>query len=264
MAGKRAQPQVVVDPVALAAQLEQQENASEPMASMAGSDAETDDPDLAPKLPTKTPDLLEAVAGIPADVGPSCALGHVNAAGARFCASCGLAMDAPAPVQASADRPKHASELTDQERAARDVQHAEALRAVRELDAMPTQYVPAEGESVLIHFITDGFTFAGQVWYRGQEIAIGPDHPRWPAAREWITLDRFAQLERYGKQFFDRGPWPGRQSYADGADGYEQLAHPDKSKEGRVSGPGEDALRQADEAERRRGRGVPAPLAGMR
>ena len=149
--------------------------------------------------------------------------------------------------------------LTPQERAERDRQHAEALAAARQFEAQQPAYVPPEGETILIHFVEDGLTFAGQVWYRGQEIEIGPSHPRWEQARSWILLDRYAQIERYGKQYFERGPWPGRASYLDGLGGFEQLSA-GKDADGnpvRFAGPGEEALRQADEMERRRGRAVP-------
>jgi len=43
-------------------------------------------------------------------------------------------------------------------------------------------------QTVLIHFTADGLTAFGQVWYRGQELEIGPGHPRWPEAADWITL----------------------------------------------------------------------------
>jgi hypothetical protein len=196
----------------------------------------------------------------PQPAGAACALGHGNPVGTRFCGVCGLAMDAPAPARADLDaaRPKPAGQLTEQERTERDRQHAEALAAARQFEAQQPVYVPPEGETVLIHFIEDGLTFAGQVWYRGQEIELGPSHPRWEQARGWILLDRNGQIERYGKQYFAPGPWPGRRSYLDGADGYEQLSTEDKK--GRFAGPGEEALRQADAAERRRGRAVPAPL----
>ena len=194
-----------------------------------------------------------------------CALGHEADVRDRFCPTCGLAMDAPAPAgQVSLEdaRPKPASQLTAEESDERDRQHAEALALARQVEAAPAVYVPPEGETILIHFIEDGLTFAGQVWYRGQEIEIGPSHPRWAQAREWILLGRYEQVERWGKQFFDRGPWPGRRSYLDGADGFQQLKTEDK--QGTFAGPGEAALRQADEAERRRGRAVPGPLALQR
>ena len=200
---------------------------------------------------------------VPAAKNPSlCALGHPNSPGASFCATCGLNMSAQAPAPAAeVSRPKPASQLTPEERAERDRQHADALRAAAAFEAQQPDYVPPEGKTVLIHFIEDGLTFAGQVWYRGQEIEIGPAHPRWEQARAWILLDRFGQIERWGKQFFDRGPWRGR-GYLDGINDFEKLSA-GKDEQGNpvtFAGPGEEALRRAEEAERRRGRSVPAPL----
>ena len=189
-----------------------------------------------------------------------CALGHRNELTARFCAECGLSMSAqapPPPVRSEVPRPRPVSELSDTERAERDRQHAEALAAARQFENAPVTYVPAQGETVVIHMIEDGLTAFGQVWYRGQEIELGPGHPRWEQARGWFMLDRPAQIDRWGKQFFAPGPWPGRRSYLDGADGFEQLA---AEGGGKFRGPGEEALRAADEAERRRGRAVPASL----
>jgi len=201
--------------------------------------------------------------GEPYALGAACALGHGNVPGARFCAECGLAMDAPAPVLGPVqERPRPAAELSETERAERDRQHTEALAAARAFENAPVTYVPAEGQTVIIHMIEDGLTAFGQVWYRGQEIEIGPGHPRWEQARVWILLDRAQQIDRWGKQFFAAGPWPGRRSYLDGADGFQKLSA-GKDAEGNpitFAGPGEQALRQADEAERRRGRAVPAPL----
>lgn len=171
-------------------------------------------------------------------------------------------MDAPAPekVDLNEARPKPVGMLSPEERAERDRQHAEAMAAARAFENAPPVYQRTEGEAVLVHFIEDGLTAFGQVWFRGQEIEIGPGHPRWEQARGWILLDRNGQIERYGKQYFAPGPWPGRRSYLDGADSFEQLATGDKK--GKFAGPGEEALRQADEAERRRGRAVPAPQFG--
>lgn len=185
-----------------------------------------------------------------------CALGHDNPAGSRFCGDCGLSMAAPAPTRAQPKRPKPASELTAKERAQRDRQHSEAIAAAAAFEGQPVAYQPAEGESVLIHFIEDGLTAFGQVWYRGQELEIGPAHPRWSQARDWVTLSRAQQVDRWGKQYFDAGPWPGRRSYLDGAGSFENLKSLDKLAT--VTGPTEDELRRADEIEARRGRSVPA------
>jgi hypothetical protein len=196
--------------------------------------------------------------------GVTCPLGHLNHADARFCGACGIPVDAELPVKGGPmQRPKPAAELTPAERAERDRQHADAVVAAARFDAAPQQFIPSAGESVLIHFVADGLTAFGTVWYRGQELAIGPDHPRWPEAVGWITLTRFQQVERWGEQKFDHGPWPGRKSYADAAGAYEQLAGTDHAGNPvAITGPTEAELRAADEAEARRGRGVPAPAFG--
>lgn len=192
--------------------------------------------------------------------GVPCALGHLNHPDARFCAGCGLPMGAALPSSGEPMRPRPASQLTPAERAERERQHAEAVAASARFDAAPQRFVPAEGEAVLIHFVADGLTAFGQVWYRGQELAIGPGHPRWAEALGWITLDKYGQVERWGEQKFDFGPWPGRRSYADALGSFEQLRGTDAAgNKVMISGPTEQQLRDADEAERRRGRAVPAP-----
>jgi hypothetical protein len=191
---------------------------------------------------------------------PDCALGHQNHPDARFCAACGLPMGAALPVAGEPMRPRPSAELTPAERAERERKHAEAVAAAARFESAPQQFVPVEGEAVLIHFVADGLTAFGQVWYRGQELAIGPDHPRWPEALGWITLDRYGQADRWGEQKFDFGPWPGRKSYTEAAGSFEQLRGTDAAgNKVTFAGPSEDQLRAADEAEARRGRAVPAP-----
>ena len=149
--------------------------------------------------------------------------------------------------------------LTPQERAERDRQHAEALAAARQFEAQQPADVLPEGETLLIHFIEDGLTFAGQVWYRGQEIEIGPSHPRWEQARGVDTAGPLCPDRAVRQAVLRARPWPGRASYLDGLGGFEQLSA-GKDADGnpvRFAGPGEEALREADEMERRRGRAVP-------
>jgi hypothetical protein len=220
-------------------------------------------PDEAPTedLPAEPPtqDLPE----VAAEPGPTCALGHENVPGARFCASCGLDMTAPAPAMARAEgvRPRPAGELTAEELAERERRHAAALAETARFEAAQPDYQPTEGAAVLIHFIEDGLTAFGQVWYRGQELEIGPEHPRWEEARGWITLTRYQQVDRWGRQFFEHGPWPGRRSYTEEQGSFERLTGTDHQGNAvTIQGPGEEALRAADAAEARRNRGVPAPV----
>lgn len=155
-------------------------------------------------------------------------------------------------------RPKPDAELTPEERAERERQHQAALAQAARFEAQPPQLQQDTGKGVLIHFIEDGLTAFGQVWYRGQELQIGPEHPRWAEALSWITLNRMEQVDRWGKQFFDFGPWPGR-SYADAAGSFERLTVTDhQGNKMAYGGPTEAELHAAEVAEQRRGRAVPA------
>jgi len=237
-------------------------------------------PSVVPEPSTEQPRRLERPGPEPTEIGAPettadagqllsalearCSFGHLNSVDSRFCSSCGLPLGLSAPSQVgSPARPRPLAELSPAERDERDRQHAEALAAAARFEAQPPQLLPAEGETMLIHFVADGLTAFGQVWYRGQELEIGPAHPRWSEALNWITLSRFEQAERWGEQKFDHGPWPGRRSYADGLGSFEQLSvtAPDGRKVP-YAGPSEAELRAADEAERRRGRAVPAPAFG--
>jgi hypothetical protein len=228
------------------------------MAGLSGPQAVVDVVAASERLrPSITP---ASQASSAAEQAVTCAFGHHNPFGVRFCGRCGVSMDAVLPVAGEPMRPKAAAELTPAERAERERQHAEAIAAAARFESQPQQLVPTEGEAVLIHFVADGLTAFGQVWYRGQELSIGPDHPRWTEALGWITLNRWQQIERWGTQKFDFGPWPGRPSYADAAGSFEQLFGTDaQGNRVPLAGPSEEQLRAADEAERRRGRAVPAP-----
>jgi hypothetical protein len=217
---------------------------------------------LCPSTSNETAARLELPPEVPAEIGPSCALGHPNAPGMRFCGACGLPVGASIPVRGEPQRPKPAGQLTPAEKAERERQHAEAVAAAARFENQPQRFVPAEGEAVLIHFVADGLTAFGQVWYRGQELQIGPDHPRWAEALGWITLNRFQQASRWGEQKFDFGPWPGRR-HVDALGSFEQLTGTDpQGNKVAITGPTEQQLRDADAAERRRGRAVPAPAFG--
>lgn len=223
-------------------------------------------PSAVPELPTEEPEVLEPALIVPTQLEtselqpwPSCALGHQNQPDARFCAACGLPMGAAAPFKAEAQRPVPAGQLSAEEAAAREEQHKIAMAATAQFERQQPAFQPTEGEAVLIHFVADGLTAFGQVWYRGQELEIGPTHPRWSEALSWITLTRFQQVERWGEQKFDFGPWPGRRSYADAMGSFQQLTIGTGDNASTYAGPGEAELRAADDAERRRARAVPAP-----
>jgi hypothetical protein len=216
----------------------------------------------------ETPERLEVASLAPTGVvssevlpWPSCGLGHQNHPDARFCANCGLPMDVQLPaVAAESARPRPAAELTTQEKAEREAAHQQAIAAAAAFEQAEPAYVPTEGQAIVIHFVADGLTAFGQVWYRGQELEIGPEHPRWTEALGWITLTRFQQVDRWGEQKFDTGPWPGR-GYADAAGSFERLVVTDpQGNTVQFTGPTQEQLLQAEAAERRRGRAVPAAV----
>lgn len=63
----------------------------------------------------------------------------------------------------------------------------------------------------LLHFLVDGFTAFGAVWYRGQEIEIDEKTYNDTVNREgksWIDLTAKEQMKKFGAQMFAEGPWP--------------------------------------------------------
>lgn len=208
---------VTVDVVAAARQLLESKSGSEPEAGTVPVEKSERSVDVFGSISqpgsARVPSHRSGSGGSESSVGSerACALGHGNAAGARFCVSCGLPMDAPPPVTVPAERPRPVAALSAEERRERDRQHAEALaanlRAEQDVPDLATQEDPSE-RKLRIHFVSEGFTFGGRVWHVGDELEIGPDHPRWPQAVPWILLTRREQAERYGKVFFDVGPWP--------------------------------------------------------
>lgn len=174
-------------------------------------------PDPAVVVPPAT---AEAQRGTQRD----CPLGHPNADGVRFCSECGMSMDAMVlteRVDLDAVRAAMPPAETPEARAERDRQHLDALAANARAEqgiALLEQQQDTSERKVTIHFIADGFTWAGQVWMAGQEISIGPQHPRWASAQPWITLSKSEQVERYGRVWFDQGPWPYRNMIAPGTE----------------------------------------------
>jgi hypothetical protein len=191
--------EILVDVVAMAAQLGQPAVKRE------------DPPAPAP------PAVPVAAAPVPRGA-QECPLGHVNAAGARFCAECGLTVGdmilAPrVDLEAVREAVKPGSSLDQAERERRDREHVEAIAAnVRAEQAVPdiAQQQDPSAQKIRVHFVEDGFSWAGKVWLRGDELELGPQHPRWEDALRWIRLSKQEQFQRYGRVFFDYGPFPGR------------------------------------------------------
>ncbi len=185
--------------------------------------------------------------------GPAlCSNGHEVNPDFKFCSVCGVpvASAGPAPQYA----PRDPAQMSTTELASYEAAHRRAVSLGNENPSMA--YAPGNAppgaETVIAHFLVDGVSAFGNVWYRGQEVEVWPGHPRWGEAQDWINLDMAGQFKRYGRQLFGHGPWPGERSYTAGAGHFEQLADSPP--------PTEEELARADEAEQRRGRRVPMPL----
>lgn len=169
-----------------------------------------------------------------------------------------VAVQAELAARVTDARPKPEHLLTPAERADRMRQHAAALSAGMADPPPPPPERPRPGEETeLIHFIADGLSFAGQVWFRGQELEFVVGSPRWHQAQSWLNLEDWQQEERWGEVKFRRGPWRGRRyvdALRDGPEG--KMMSLDGNQV--ITGPTEAELLRAEEMERRRGRGVPS------
>lgn len=181
---------------------------------------------------------------------PRCRNGHDIRETDKFCAICGTPLQGEEAAKLLSD-----AELLDKERA-----HSQAVAMGKESPVIA--YVPGKAppgvESIVVHFLVDGFSDCANVWMRGQEIEVWPGHPRWRQVQWWITLDVAGQYATFGRQIFGYGPWPGVNTYTAGIGHFQQLKA--ASGEGMVSQPTEEELARADAAEKRRGRRLPMPM----
>lgn len=170
---------------------------------------------------------------------------------------------APARVVANT-RPVPDSELTPDQRRIRDLEHQLALeRGKKDTEpelAAPPQ--PGDG-NILIHFVEDGITALGVVWYRGQELEFEPGSPAYldtcdRNGRSWLALadDESAQIDRWGKVKFRRGPWPGKTLLDAAGVPYENLRSVAEGGPA-VTGPSPEELERAAKVEQSRRRAAP-------
>lgn len=141
---------------------------------------------------------------------------------------------------------------TPEQREIRELkEQLKALMALAQPNTEPTKVeeTPVEGDTFLIHFLADGITAQGQVWYLGQELEFIVGSKAWKdtfdrEGKSWLLMSENDQADRKGKVYFRRGPWPGKKSYKDG--------------EWEKDAPAESTLEQADIKEReRRQKGAP-------
>lgn len=108
----------------------------------------------------------------------------------------------------------HLRELLAQARAEARQEAMDEMATTPHIDDELAAAVRAEDPSaVVIHFLEDGLTAPDsptneRVWYRGEEMVVQKGSPMWDQVKGWITLNSVQQYDRWGVQYFDKGPWP--------------------------------------------------------
>lgn len=171
-----------------------------------------------------------------------------------------------APTPPSAPAPTIPAEPSAQELLIKQLED-QLARARGKQDLEPVYDTAADlgsGETVVIHFLENGFTALGQIWYRGQEIEFVPGSRAYKDTfdrhgQSWLDLrhDEFRQVEKYGEIMFRSGPWPGK-TYTDGAGSpLDFQLKPVRSGDRPIMPPTQDELHAAAQAEARRARRAP-------
>ena len=89
----------------------------------------------------------------------------------------------------------------------------EAVAAVKaiedDVEVVRGEVDPSNPNAVTVHFLDDGHTVLGRVWYRGEEATVLRGSEEWNTdAKYWIELSEHDQVRKYGKRIFAPGPWP--------------------------------------------------------
>lgn len=171
-------------------------------------------------------------------------------------------VDPPVPAP-RAVRPVPEDQLTPEQKRIRHLED-QLARERGKKDPEPELAVlarPGDDANIVIHFLEDGFTALGQVWYRGQELEFEPGSGAYQDTfdrfgRTWLDLrhNEFAQVDRYGKVMFRSGPWPGK-SLVEAKAMFESLKA--VAGDGRVAAPTESELADAAAKESARRRAAP-------
>lgn len=73
---------------------------------------------------------------------------------------------------------------------------------------------PSDEKARTFHFIEDGMTILGKVWFRGEQVTLIEDSADWKrtvtGGRSLFDLTDAEQIERFEKVMFREGVWPGR------------------------------------------------------
>jgi hypothetical protein len=102
-----------------------------------------------------------------------------------------------------------AEERPDRDKETRDETTAEA-----EATSASAGVCGEATDRVTVHFVDDGFTGLGRIWFRGMELRLDRGSPGWertcdPEGKSWLELTDALQEQRYGRVMFRPGRWPG-------------------------------------------------------
>lgn len=107
--------------------------------------------------------------------------------------------------------------VTEDQLRIRELEHQLAIQETAKLEkAVDGEAVAVGDHKILIHFLEDGFTCSGRVWYKGQELEFDVPGLAYTDTLNtlgvsWLDMagDDAAQMAHYGKVWFRVGPWPG-------------------------------------------------------
>ncbi len=123
---------------------------------------------------------------------------------------------APSPVPPPVpQRPVPEELLSADQKRIRDLEDQLARERGRKDPEPQFNPTPAADGDIVLHFLADGLTAFGKVWYRGEVMRLTPADYLETCdrhGRSWVDLrgDDFAQVERWGHVKFREGPWPGK------------------------------------------------------
>lgn len=82
---------------------------------------------------------------------------------------------------------------------------------------LPSPVAPDDGgkKFIHVHFLDDGATFGGKVWYRGEELKTFEGDQWWNLVHDRngnsiLNLTEDEQWDKFGKHYYAPGPWPGK------------------------------------------------------
>ena len=115
-------------------------------------------------------------------------------------------------------RQENTTELSAEQKEIQDLKDQLArANGARDIETVDEEVAnPGSEENILVHFVRDGFTDLGNIWYKGQEVEVEPGTENYRSAKKWADYTEDEQIEYYGAVYFRKGPWKGK-NYEDEA-----------------------------------------------